>query len=574
MKKFVLFPWPQSVEMGDCKIEIKGKSLADCNFEVNNSLGKEEYYLNVSKDNISAIVSGQESRFRAETTLKQILSYDAVPELHIHDFPSVTVRGAMLDISRSKIPTLDTLKRAVDFFASIKLNHLELYVEGFPVAYPSFKEVWKYGTPLTPEEIKELDLYCKERFIDLAANQNCLGHMAPWLIRQEFNHLAECPNGFLFVQDHNLYWPPHTLNPQDPESFEFVKKLLDDLMPMFTSDIVNINCDETFELKLKLGKSKELCEEIGYQRVYFDFVKKVMEYVGEKGKKVMFWCDMLNSAPDLVKELPEYAMPITWGYSAHMPKEETLAEFEKLGRPYFIAPGTSSWNTILGTTHIMMSNAENAVLGGVKHNVYGVLDTDWGDLNHLQYWPFSYMPFAYCGALCWNADTIQKEYMCEFLNKFLYKDESNRFAQLMYDAGLYLTKADFSVPKTRRGYVEGILYYDIEEQTMVENIAPEDLKALEDYFDILESRLNEITKLGCDDGQLILDEFKNALRIVRFIAQLGYFKLGIWKDNDKFAHLKHLKQMQDVMLDEHRRLWRARNKESGLKDSISRMKKL
>ena len=51
--------------------------------------------------------------------------------MEIDDYPDLKLRGVMLDISRSKVPTLSTLKKLVDKFATLKLNHLELYVEGF-----------------------------------------------------------------------------------------------------------------------------------------------------------------------------------------------------------------------------------------------------------------------------------------------------------------------------------------------------------------------------------------------------------------------------------------------------------
>lgn len=41
------------------------------------------------------------------------------------------IRGVMLDISRDKVPTLKTLFEIVDLLSLLKINHLQLYVEGF-----------------------------------------------------------------------------------------------------------------------------------------------------------------------------------------------------------------------------------------------------------------------------------------------------------------------------------------------------------------------------------------------------------------------------------------------------------
>jgi hypothetical protein len=74
----------------------------------------------------------------------------------------------MLDISRNKIPTIETLKVIAQLLADLKYNHLELYIEGFSFAYPSFRRLWEgKETPLTGDEIKELDAFCRSGFIDL-----------------------------------------------------------------------------------------------------------------------------------------------------------------------------------------------------------------------------------------------------------------------------------------------------------------------------------------------------------------------------------------------------------------------
>ena len=72
----------------------------------------------------------------------------------------------MLDISRDKTPKLETLFDFVDFMAGVKLNQLQLYIEGFPFAYPSFPQVWQAEDPLTGEDIIELnaDLHASEAY--------------------------------------------------------------------------------------------------------------------------------------------------------------------------------------------------------------------------------------------------------------------------------------------------------------------------------------------------------------------------------------------------------------------------
>ena len=553
-----IYPYPQKITVFD---ELNEYSTVS--YITDDSLKEEEYKIDIAKNSISVYAKGDMGFFRAKSTLKQILAWEEILCMQIHDWPTIENRGIMLDVSRSKIPSLETLLRLVDMFADLKINQLQLYMEGYPFAYKSYPEVWKDTTPITPEEIQALDKYCKERFITLIPNQNCFGHMSPWLKREEFNHLAECPDGFIFA---NEQWDPHSLDPQNPESFELVKNLFNDLLPNFTADTVNINCDETLELGW--GKSKEICEEKGVHRVYFDYLLKVIEFIKSKGKKVMFWGDIINKAPELLKELPENVIPINWGYSPVNPPESACQEYQKLNLKYYNAPGTQSWNTLLGNTKTMFVNAENAVNRAIQYDAIGVIDTDWGDLNHPHYISISYAPFAYFSGLSWNNTEKQKQYLCDYLNKYVFKDTTNRYAQLLLDAGRYHEKFDFS--KTKRGFVIGILYYPLEEMTMAENGEIAEVDKLEKYLDEIEMRANEID-LPNEEGKLIKDELYNSIRILKFTCELARYKLDA---ENREAHLKNIIAMEEIIIPEHKRLWRIRNKESGLKDSVNRISKM
>ena len=54
---------------------------------------------------------------------------EQVPCLHIKDKPDFKYRGFYQDVTRGKIPTVDTIKKLIDTMAYYKLNSLQLYVE-------------------------------------------------------------------------------------------------------------------------------------------------------------------------------------------------------------------------------------------------------------------------------------------------------------------------------------------------------------------------------------------------------------------------------------------------------------
>jgi N-acetyl-beta-hexosaminidase len=71
--------------------------------------------------------------FRAAHVLARLLRASAatreLPCLEIDDRPVFAERGVMLDVSRDRVPTMETLLELVELFASLGLNRLELYTE-------------------------------------------------------------------------------------------------------------------------------------------------------------------------------------------------------------------------------------------------------------------------------------------------------------------------------------------------------------------------------------------------------------------------------------------------------------
>ena len=112
----------------------------------------------------------------------------------------------MLDISRCKVPTMDTLRGLVRLLARLRYNQLQLYTE-HTFAFRDHETVWREASPLTAKEVQEIDQLCIENGIELVPNFNSFGHFERWLRHEPYKHLAECPEGFereepRIVRDH------------------------------------------------------------------------------------------------------------------------------------------------------------------------------------------------------------------------------------------------------------------------------------------------------------------------------------------------------------------------------------
>jgi len=198
------------------------------------------------------IAASSPAGFRyAAATLQQLLEAGAgaIRCMQIDDWPDFAHRGVMLDISRDKVPTMATLFMLVDLFAELKINQLQLYTE-HTFQYAKHPDVWSDLSPMTPEEIRELDEYCRARFIELVPNQNSFGHMARWLKHPRYADLAEAPDGFTFPWGLR-HAGGFTLNPLDPRSLElgreYVKLMVQEMpiIPLMAYNVFTV-MDETY----------------------------------------------------------------------------------------------------------------------------------------------------------------------------------------------------------------------------------------------------------------------------------------------------------------------------------------
>ena len=569
-------------------------------FVKNNNLPQQAYRLTVRPEGISVEYNTLQGAFHSLTTLKQLTSQSpaGIPCVEIADQPDLQTRGAMLDISRGKVPKLETLYRIVDLLADLKYNHLQLYIEGFSFGYPSYKRYWETTeTPLLPEEIRALDKYCLERFIDLVPNQNALGHMQDWLKQDELKDLAECPEGYKLL---GLIEVKTTLSPTDPRSLELVKQMSEDLLPNFSSKRYNVNLDEPFEL----GKSKQrLIEDpLIIADLYLDYTKKLNTYVTSKNKQMMMWGDVVSRTPEVISEIPRDVTLLEWRYEAIQPYDKICQQYQNSGLNYMVCPGTSSWSSYTGRTDNMLGNISNAVESAVKYSAEGMLITDWGDTPHLQYLTVSYPGLVYGGALSWNFSSKDHLPLDSYLSKVVFRDSSGTMGNLVMNLGRYNQFEEYpmlamttSNLATRLGMVDPVMFKAIMVRMregifelatfdsvtnnalhhMFANPKPYRSEAALRYMTALETQLEKVNLEG-EQGSLIVEEYKNNIRMVKLAVLLKHFILYSHEQDDENnrSMLMDMKLLCTTIIPEHERLWMMRNKRSGYRGSIEGFEKL
>ena len=313
----------------------------------------------------------------------------------VHDQPDFVRRGVTLDISRCRIPTMDSLRRLIDTLAGWKINQLQLYTE-HTFAYAGHETVWRDATPLTAEDVRQLVAYAAKREVQLVPNQNSLGHFHRWLKHARYRHLAECPDGI--EHPFSSEREPYGLCPTDPAVFELLSDLYGQLLPNFDVDRLNVGCDEPIDLGTCRSEAEARAR--GKQKLYLDYVLNLRAVAERWGRKIEIWADAVLAAPEIVGQIPADVRLQVWGYEAG--HDFAAAVDTLIDRDFDLCPGTSSWASLGGRTLNALANIRQAASVGVNRAT-GLVTTDWGDFGHPQP-PAVSMPGFLAGADCaWNA---------------------------------------------------------------------------------------------------------------------------------------------------------------------------
>ncbi len=394
----------------------------------------EGYTLTISKNGIEISFSESGGLHAASATLRQLLRQYGrrLPCLKIRDWPDFSRRGVMLDISRGRVPKLETLLELVEHLANFKINELQFYTE-HTFAYRKYKSVWQSWGALTGEDIRQLDARCHQLGIDLVPNQNSFGHLRYFLEDPRLTKLAEV-SGPYEDAGREFVRRPSTLAPNHPGTLPFLRGLYDELLPNFSSRFFNVGCDETWDLGR--GQSRRLCGVKGQGRVYVDFLRKIHREVSRRGRAMMFWGDIILKYPQLIKELPRNVIALNWGYEANHPFEREAALFAKSKIPFYVCPGTSTWQTLIGRHDNALANLRAAAKAGRKHGAIGYLITDWGDGGHPQPLAVSYLPLLAGASLAWNANGFDEKRLLPVLSRDVFADPTGKVTAAAFKLGL------------------------------------------------------------------------------------------------------------------------------------------
>ena len=281
----------------------------------------EGYEMTINEDGIVIIGGTEAGAYYGLQTLRQIIvtNNGNVPYGFIADEPTFAYRGAHLDVSRHFFSVAD-VKNYIDIIAAHKINRLHWHLtddQGWRIeikAYPELTEMgserketlighglnpveWDgtpYGGFYTQDEIREIVDYAAKRYIvvipeiEMPGHSQAALHALPWLGCNEQ------------AVDVWTTWgvTPEVLCGGKETTYEFLEKVLDEVIELFPSELIHIGGDECpkerwaecehCQAKIKaegLGSEEELQ---GY------LVARIERYLNSKGRRMIGWDEILD----------------------------------------------------------------------------------------------------------------------------------------------------------------------------------------------------------------------------------------------------------------------------------------
>ena len=416
-------------------INISAGALKDVlSLRLDGALRPGGYRLVVAKDGALLAGASAEAVHHGLMTLLQLAAQSPagkLPLVEINDHPDIPERGVYYDVTRGRVPKLERLKQLADTLSRYKINQLQLYIE-HTFAFRGHPDIGKGASPLTAEDILELDAYCQERHVELVPSLASFGHLSTVLKHPRYHQLAEDwgVGKYVTPDKGRRQWLEEwlkssrqyafTLSPANPDVYEFLDSRFAEFLPLFSSGRFNVCCDETVDLGD--GQSHALCERLGKGRVYLGHILKLHGLCGKYGKKMMFWGDIMRHYPELIPEIPKDVVVLDWGYEATH-NFEAVADFQRNGTAFYACPGVSSWGVLFPQLPKAAANIAGFAAAASRHGAQGLLCTDWGDGGHYNFMEHSWHGHLFAAEQGWNTKADQKTYTARFSRLFLGSDD-------------------------------------------------------------------------------------------------------------------------------------------------------
>lgn len=278
----------------------------------------------------------------------------------------------MFDIARQRCFHREEMKALIEVLHRCGYNGIGLYIEGF-FQFPAFGGAPREGC-MTADDAKWICKLAKQYDMILMPMTNLVGHAESFLCQERFKSFGKSESQF----------------DMKAKGFsEFAKSVIDQFIDCFEPKIIHIGGDEV-----------SLDDE--GRKDYVKFLSDICDYLSNKGVITGMWADTFLIHPECAQNMNKDVLMFDWWYYGH--RYESTEIIKNAGfKNIVVAPGTQSWNSIVGTQQmcpwrdemrwrydkdVAPDEVEAFLIDSQKQDVYDAMLTDWEN---------------YQGHLMWNS---------------------------------------------------------------------------------------------------------------------------------------------------------------------------
>lgn len=301
-----------------------------------NNLGREGYELSIKKNRIEIRSNTSAGSFYGIQSLLQLLPYQVQSQKNFHlvgtringlevvDKPKYQWRSFMLDSGR-QYQSLEFIKRYLDHIAMLKMNVFHWHLtegQGWRIEIKKYPKLTEIGSQVahskeqkgyySQQEIKDIVDYAKRLHITVVPEIDVPGHSEAALIAYpEMTCFKETPKSV-------MEFTPYLFCGGREETYEFIQGILDEVCELFPSEYIHLGGDEA--PKDHWNKCTDCQNKIRHENLQnthnlqLYFSSRLTKYLKTKGKKVIFWGDVVYNEG---YSLPDNVIIHWWNWRGH-----------------------------------------------------------------------------------------------------------------------------------------------------------------------------------------------------------------------------------------------------------------
>ncbi len=389
---------------------------------------RQGYGISIGDGGVVLRAADSQGMFYAVRTFEQLLDGTGVRHARILDWPDIPLRMIMIDPARQN-ENMDYYRRVIDFAADYGINAVLCHLTDdqtsalFHEDYPALmhEHAW------TPEEVRALVAYAKERHIDLIPEIESLGHSRMFTRMEDYGRylhqtIENLPDQSWMGTDIEGY--TNVLCPASDAAAEYLDAMYGRASETFGHSWIHIGFDE-----VDMTECARCIAKYGGQSPGEWMSAALVQaggLVAKHGAKTALWGDMLLAHPEVMESLsPDDTIVFDWHYGETV-DPSSVAFFADRGFQVVASPALAC------APHMNMPdvhnyrNIANFARIARENDLLGINTTVWVPVRYMS--DAMWTGIAFAAAHSWGGSGMDdREFAAGFAKDYFGTDMGDAF---------------------------------------------------------------------------------------------------------------------------------------------------